>query len=54
MKRYVCIECGYIYDPAIGDSSQDIVPGTAFEVLPEYWLCPICGEPLDMFEELEY
>ncbi len=43
MKKYVCDICGYIYDPAIGDIENKIEPGTAFEKLPEDWLCPICG-----------
>ncbi|WP_100065069.1 rubredoxin [Miniphocaeibacter massiliensis] len=50
MKRYVCQPCGYIYDPAEGDSEADIAPGTAFENLPEDWVCPVCGAEKDMFE----
>ena len=33
MERYVCDVCGYVYDPAEGDPTQDIAPGTAFEDL---------------------
>jgi len=36
-------ECGYIYDPAEGDPEHGIPPGTAFEDLPEEWVCPVCG-----------
>ena len=53
MKRYVCIPCGYIYDPAEGDPDGDIAPGTAFEDLPEDWVCPVCGASKDMFEPEE-
>ena len=43
MDKYVCDVCGYIYDPAVGDPDNGIEPGTAFEDLPEDWLCPLCG-----------
>jgi rubredoxin len=50
MEKWECTVCGWIYDPAKGDPSQGISPGTAFEDLPEDWLCPECGAPKDMFE----
>jgi rubredoxin len=43
MKKYVCDVCGYVYDPAIGDPENGIEPGTAFEALPDDWVCPECG-----------
>ena len=43
MKKYVCDVCGYIYDPAIGDSEANIPAGTAFENLSDEWSCPVCG-----------
>ena len=43
MKNYVCTVCGYIYDPAVGDSDNGIAPGTAFEDISEDWVCPMCG-----------
>ena len=43
MDKYVCDACGYEYDPAVGDPDNGIAPGTAFEDLPEDWVCPICG-----------
>ena len=43
MKKYVCDTCGYVYDPEIGDPENGIEPGTAFEDLPEDWVCPLCG-----------
>ena len=45
MAKYRCTICGYIYDPAVGDSTQGINPGTAFEDLPDSWTCPVCGAP---------
>lgn len=40
---YRCGYCGFVYDPAIGDASEDIAPGTPFEALPRDWICPECG-----------
>ena len=39
--KYVCDVCGYIYDPAVGDPDNGIEAGTAFEALPEDWVCPL-------------
>lgn len=49
MKKYVCDVCGYIYDPELGDPDGGIAPGTAFEDLPDDWVCPICGVGKDDF-----
>ena len=43
MKKYVCDPCGYVYDPAAGDPDNGIAPGTAFEDLPDDFVCPVCG-----------
>lgn len=43
MKRYVCSVCGYVYDPAQGDPENGVAAGTAFENLPQEWVCPVCG-----------
>jgi rubredoxin len=43
MKRYVCNACGWIYDPAVGDPDGGVAAGTAFEAIPEDWVCPQCG-----------
>ena len=32
-----------IYDPKDGDPDSGIAPGTAFEDIPEDWVCTICG-----------
>ncbi len=52
MSKYRCTVCGYIYDPAVGDSTQNVAPGTAFENLPANWVCPDCGVGKDMFEKI--
>ena len=51
MKKYRCVLCGYIYDPAAGDPDADIAPGTSFDDLPEDWVCPECGAGKEEFEE---
>ena len=53
MKKYRCEVCGYVYDPAQGDEAADIPPGTAFEDLPDDWVCPICGAEKSEFRLLE-
>ncbi len=52
-KKYICVNCGYIYDPEAGDPMNDIPVGTAFEDLPETWICPICYAPQEQFDPLD-
>ena len=52
MKKFKCIPCGYIYDPAEGDPDGGIAAGTPFDDLPDDWVCPVCGVGKDDFEEL--
>lgn len=52
MKKYVCAVCGYIYDPAEGDPDNNVAPGTSFEDIPEDWVCPLCAEGKEVFEEV--
>jgi rubredoxin len=51
MDKYVCLLCGYVYDPAMGDPEHNIPPGTAFENLPDDWTCPLCGADKSSFEK---
>ncbi len=50
MQKYRCLMCGYIYDPQAGDPTAGVEPGTAFEALPDDWICPDCGVGKDEFE----
>jgi rubredoxin len=52
MASWECISCGYIYDPTVGDPDAGIAAGTAFEDLPDDWVCPQCGVGKDMFEKV--
>jgi len=51
MDKYVCAVCGYVYDPEKGDPDNGVKPGTAFEKLPDSWVCPVCGAPKDQFSK---
>ena len=51
MKKYICGNCGFIYDEAEGLPADGIAPGTLWGELPEDWECPICGAPKSEFEE---
>jgi hydroxylamine reductase len=53
MKKYRCLACEYVYDPQKGDPDNGIDPGTAFEDLPDDWICPVCGVGKDQFEAME-
>ncbi len=53
MTKYACIACSYVYDPEIGEPENGIAPGTAFEDLPDDYVCPECGVDKDMFEPVE-
>jgi rubredoxin len=53
MQKWRCVPCDYVYDPKKGDPENGIAPGTAFEDLPEDWLCPDCSAGKDMFEKVE-
>lgn len=50
MQKWVCVPCGYVYDPEEGDPNNGIEPGTAFEDLPDDWICPVCGVDKSFFE----
>ena len=49
MQKYRCTVCNYMYEPAVGDPDSGIQPGTAFEDIPDTWVCPICGAGKDQF-----
>ncbi len=53
MKKYECTVCGYVYDPQVGDPDSGVAPGTAFEDIPDSWVCPVCGVAKDSFEEVK-
>ena len=44
MQKYECSVCGYFYDPEEGDPDSGIEPGTPFDMIPDDWECPVCGQ----------
>ena len=50
MQKYVCSLCGDEYYPEVGDPDSGIAPGTAFEDIPEDWVCPVCGVGKENFQ----
>ena len=53
LLNWKCMVCGYVYEEEQGDPDSGVAPGTAFEDLPDDWVCPGCGVPKDQFEPLE-
>ena len=51
--KYICVNCGYIYDPEKGDPGQGIAPGTTFDDLPDDWICPLCYVGKDQFDPVD-
>ena len=52
-RKYRCVVCSHVYDPALGDPDTGIAPGTAFEDIPETWSCPDCGATKAEFEPID-
>ncbi len=52
-QLYQCVVCGLIYDPEEGDPDSGIAPGTAFEDIPDDWICPICGVTKSDFKPID-
>jgi flavin reductase (DIM6/NTAB) family NADH-FMN oxidoreductase RutF/rubredoxin len=51
-ESYVCVICGYTYNPEEGDPSMGIPPGTPFEDLPDDYKCPICNAGKEYFKKV--
>ena len=54
MDKWVCMLCGYVYDPDQGDPNNRVEPGTAWEDAPHDWVCPRCRASKIQFEKEEY
>lgn len=53
MKTYMCLICGFVYDEAAGLAEAGILAGTAWEDVPQGWVCPDCGSAKTDFEMVE-
>ncbi|NLU37411.1 MAG: High molecular weight rubredoxin [Bacteroidales bacterium] len=51
-SEYICILCGYTYNPELGEPENGIPPGTPFDALPEDYICPICRASKEYFREI--
>ncbi|MCG6117072.1 MAG: rubredoxin [Aquimonas sp.] len=52
-RHWMCVVCGFIYSEAVGLPEDGIPAGTAWEDIPETWLCPDCGVTKADFEMVE-
>ena len=50
---HICNVCGWVYDESKGIPSQGIAPGTAWEDLPEDFVCPLCGAGKEDFSKAD-
>jgi anaerobic nitric oxide reductase flavorubredoxin len=46
----ICTVCQWIYKPELGEADQQVAAGTAWEDVPETFLCPGCGIGKAVFE----
>lgn len=53
MKKWQCIVCGFIYDEEEGLPDEGIAAATAWNDIPEDWVCPECGVSKEDFEMVE-
>jgi rubredoxin len=53
MKKWMCSNCGWIYDEAAGDPGHGIPAGTRWQDVPDSWSCPDCSAPKSAFEMVE-
>ena len=45
----LCTVCNWVYEPALGEPNQDVTPGTPWNQVPDFFLCPDCGLGKDVF-----
>ena len=53
MAKFVCTICGYTYDEQEGNEAMGVAPGTLWAVVPDDFVCPICGADKSAFEAEE-
>lgn len=51
--KYACDICGWVYDEKKGSPENGVAPGTAFDDLPEDFVCPLCGVGQENFSKIE-
>jgi len=53
-RKYRCLNCGHIYDEALGAPELGVPPGTRWVDVDEDWLCPQCGSEKRDYELVDY
>jgi len=53
VRKFKCSVCGFIYDEATGLLEKGIAPGTKWEQVPDQFMCPWCGAPKAVFDEVK-
>lgn len=51
--RYLCTECNFVYDEALGLEEEYIEPHTSFWEISEDFICPVCHSPKEYFSRIE-
>lgn len=54
MKSWMCVVCGLIYEEEMGWPEDSIAAGTAWDDVPDSWVCPECGAGKSDFEMVEF
>ncbi len=53
LRKYICLNCGAVYDEAEGWPQEGIPPGTRWTEVPADWICPVCGSEKADFDMVE-
>lgn len=51
--RFLCVNCGHIYDESIWEIDDRIDPGTGIDEIPEDIHCPTCDGSFEDFSPIE-
>ncbi len=52
-RSWMCVICGWIYEEAEGLPEEGIAPGTAWEDVPDDFVCPECSAGKADFDMIE-
>jgi rubredoxin len=51
---YQCTNCLSVYSELLGETENNISPGTTFDDLPEDYCCPLCEAAKDKFKKIDH
>lgn len=51
--RFLCTNCGHIYDESLGEQELELDPGTCIDEIPWDIHCPMCDGSFDEFSPIE-